>query len=308
MKTSIDRSRADASNAGALPAILQVLVGVTLFSCSDTMSKYLRQTLPAVEIAWLRYVVFVLFGVALAGRRRFVGLKPKRPWLQLLRAVMVLGSAVLFITGLSYLPMAEAAAISFVSPAFITALSVPFLREQVGLHRWLATIVGLLGVIVVIRPGSDALQWAAIWPLGSAACWAVGMIATRLIGTHDRSETTLLWSAGIGLVLLTVLLPIGFMRPSLAEVGLGLFLGLTASTGQYLVILAYRRATASVLAPFSYLQLIASGLLGWLVFASVPDVLAFVGAAIIVASGLYVVYRERIRSREPQKTASAAGL
>ncbi|MDP9096047.1 MAG: DMT family transporter [Pseudomonadota bacterium] len=286
-----------AEPASVWPAIAQVLVGVLLFSVSDTMAKYLRQSLPAIEIAWLRYVVFVLFGVTLAGRRRFAGLWPRRPSLQVLRGVTLLGSAVLFITGLSHLQMAEASAISFVSPAFITALSVLFLREQVGVYRWTATLVGLIGVLVVIRPGIGALQLAALYPLSSAACWAVAMIATRLIGPTERGETTLLWSAGVGLAILTVLLPFAFVPPRWSEAGLGICLGITASSGQYLLILAYRRATASVLAPFSYLQLLASAALGYAVFGSVPDPLAFVGAAIIIGSGLYIVYRERVRAR-----------
>jgi drug/metabolite transporter (DMT)-like permease len=287
-------------------AILQVIAGVLLFSCSDAMSKYLRHHLPAVEIAWLRYVVFVLLALAVARRRRFVGLRPKSRPLQVLRGMTLLASAVLFIAGLSYLPMADASALSFVSPAFITAASVLFLREQVGVHRWAATLVGLVGVLIVIRPGTGALQFAALYPIGSAACWAVAMIATRMIGGQDRSETTLLWSAAVGLLLLTIGLPFAFVPPSWGEIGLGLCLGLAASTGQYLLILAYRRATASVLAPFSYIQLLFSGTLGYLVFGSVPDATAFLGAAVIIGSGLYIVHRERVRAREEVRTAAPA--
>jgi drug/metabolite transporter (DMT)-like permease len=270
------------------------------------MSKYLREhQLSAIEIAWLRYVVFVLLGIVVASRRRFAGLRPKRVSLQVLRGVTLLGSAVLFITGLSYLPMAEASALSFVSPAFITALSVPFLGELVGLPRWAATLVGLLGVLIVIRPGSDALQIAALYPIGSAACWAVAMIATRKIGAQDRSETTLVWSAAVGLVLLTLGLPFGFIVPTLPEVGLGICLGVAASVGQYLLILAYRRATASVLAPFSYIQLLFSGALGYVVFGSVPDAMSFLGAGVIICSGLYIVHRERVIAREAHKIAAS---
>ncbi len=280
------------------PAIVQVVCGVILFSMSDTMAKYLRHAdLPSVEIAWLRYTVFVLMGVVVAARRRFVGLRPRRPSMQVLRGLTLLGSSVLFIGGLSALPLAEAAAISFVSPAFITALSVLILREKVGVHRWAATLVGLAGVLIVIRPNGSALQWAALFPLSSAACWAVAMIATRLIGASDRSETTLLWSATVGLIVLTVLLPFGFRTPTLAELGLGVCIGIFASTGQYLLILAYRRATASVLAPFSYIQLLSSAALGYVVFGAMPDAIAFGGAAIIIASGLYIVHRERVRAR-----------
>lgn len=286
------------------PAIAQVIAGVILFSLSDAMAKYLRETLPSVEIAWLRYVVFVLFGVGLAGRRRFAGAWSRRPALQILRGVTLLSSAVLFIAGLSHLQMAEASAISFVSPAFITALSVFFLGEQVGVRRWAATLVGLLGVLIVVRPGGEALQIAALFPLSSAACWAVAMIATRKLGAQDRGETTLLWSASVGLVLLTIVLPFDFVVPTMADVGLGVCLGITASSGQYLLILAYRRATASVLAPFSYIQLPSSAGLGFLVFGSVPDATAFLGAAVIIASGLYIVHRERVRAREMLRTAA----
>lgn len=293
-----------AESPSVWPAIVQVVCGVVLFSLSDTISKYLREAaLPAVEIAWVRYIVFALFGVVIAGRRRFAGLRPRRASLQVLRALTLLGSSVFFISGLSYLPLAEAAALSFVSPAFITALSVLLLREPVGVHRWVATLVGLCGVLIVIRPGSSALQWAALYPLSSAACWAAAMIVTRVIGANDRSETTLLWSSTVGLLVLTAMLPFDWREPTTTEIGLSVLLGTFASSGQYLLILAYRRATASVLAPFSYIQLIASGTLGYLVFGNLPDGAALVGAAVIIASGLYIVYRERVRARQ----ARAAG-
>ncbi|HYZ64261.1 MAG TPA: DMT family transporter [Acetobacteraceae bacterium] len=287
----------------AWPAIAQVIAGVLLFSVSDALAKLLRESLPAVEIAWLRYLIFVLFGLALTGRRRFAGLWPRRPGLQILRGVALVGSAVLFVAGLSYLQIAEASAISFVSPAFITALSVLFLGEQVGIRRWTATLVGLLGVLIVIRPGAGAFQLAALFPLASAACWAVVVIVTRVMGTQDRSETTLFWSAGVGLLLLTALLPLGITEPTPTQMLIGVVLGIAASGGQYLMILAYRRAPASLLAPFSYVQLLSSAALGYLLFGSVPDAPAFLGAAVIVASGLYIVHRERVRAREARTAA-----
>lgn len=286
------------------PAIAQVVAAVFLFSISDALAKVLREaSMPAVEIAWLRYLIFVLFGLALAGRTHVVTLWPKRPRLQVLRGLTLVGSAVLFIAGLNHLQMAEASAISFVSPAFITALSVPFLGERVGVRRWGATLVGLLGVLIVIRPGGSALQLAAMFPLSSAVCWAVAIIATRKMGTHDRGETTLLWSAGVGLLLLSCLLPFDFVVPTWRQVLICTTLGIAASTGQYLMILAYRRAAASLLAPFSYIQLICSAGLGYLIFGSVPDAAAFVGAGVIIASGLYIVHRERVRAREARSAA-----
>lgn len=283
--------------APVLPSIIQAISAVLLFSMSDVLAKQLRVSLPAVEVAWLRYVTFVGFAVVLAARNGFAALWPKRPRLQVLRGVMLLGSAVFFVTGLSRLQIAEASAISFVSPAFITALSIPFLGEVVGMRRWAAVLAGLAGVLIVIRPGSGTLQSAAIYPVLSAMCWAVTIIVTRRMGTLDRTETTLFWSALVGLLLLTVLLPFDFVPLTLGQVGMGALIGLAASTGQYLLILAYRRTAASLLAPFSYAQLLSSTLLGYVVFGAVPDGMTFLGAGIIVASGLYTVHRERIRAR-----------
>jgi len=253
------------------PSILQAVSAVLLFSVSDALAKLLRASLPAVEIAWLRYTPFTGFAIVLAARGRFAGLWPKRPGLQALRSVTLVGSAVFFITGLSQLQIAEASAISFVSPAFITALSIPFLGETVGVRRWAAVLAGLAGVLIVIRPGG-ALQSAAVFPLLSAICWAIAIIVTRRVGTRDRSETTLFWSALVGLLLLTVMLPFGFVPPTLGQAGVGAMIGLAAS----------------LLAPFSYAQLLSS---------------TFLGAAAIIASGLYTLHRERIRARD-----NAAGV
>lgn len=279
-------------------AIVFAILAVALFSLSDALAKLLRQALPAVEIAWLRYIIFAGFAAVLAARRHFAGLWPRRPDLQILRGLTLLGSAVLFITGLSHLQIAEATAISFVSPAFITALSIPFLGEVVGIRRWMAVVAGLIGVLIVIRPGSRAVQPAAAFPLLSALCWAVTMIITRRIATADRAEITLFWSAFVGLVMLTAAVPFGFTLPTLEQLGIGVALGFCASAGQYLVILAYRRAPASLLAPFSYAQLLSSTTLGYMVFGAVPDRMTFLGSTVIVLSGVYTAHRERVRSRE----------
>jgi drug/metabolite transporter (DMT)-like permease len=284
-----------------LPAILLVVSSVALFSVSDVLAKLLRQSLPATEIAWMRYVSFAGLAVVLAGRGRFAGLRPRRPGLQLLRGLFLLGSAVLFISGLAYLPVAEATAIAFVSPTFITALSILFLGEVVGIRRWAAVLVGFLGVLIVIRPGGGSIQAAALFPLASALSWAATIVITRKMGTAERAETTLLWSACTGLLVLTAVVPFGFVLPSLGQIGIGLALGLCSSLGQYLVILAYRRAAASVLAPFSYTQLLSSTLLGYLAFQAVPDQATLLGAGVIILSGLYTAHRERVRARERLK-------
>jgi drug/metabolite transporter (DMT)-like permease len=282
-----------------------LLVSISLFSVSDALAKRLGETLPAVEVAWLRYVTFLALAAIPLARRGGAGLlRSRAPWLQVLRGLGVVGSAIMFIMALQHLPLAEATAINFVSPAFVTALSVVFLAERVGWRRWSAIGVGLVGMLIIVRPGSDVFTLAALLPIGSSAAWASAVIVTRRMGSLDAPETTLFWTAGVGFVVVTLLLPVmvlfgpsGIALPSLAQIGIGLLIGLFSSAAQFLVVLAYRAAPASVLAPFSYTQLLTSGLLGVVVFGHVPDGWTLLGAAVIAASGLYTAHRERVRAR-----------
>jgi drug/metabolite transporter (DMT)-like permease len=275
------------------------LGSITLFSVSDALAKHLGQTLPPVEIAWLRYLVF--FGLALLPLMRPGGarlVRSRAPGLQVLRGVGVAGSAIAFITALRYMPLAEATAINFVSPAFVTILSVIFLAERVGWRRWTALAIGMAGMLIIVRPGAAAFQLEALLPMVSSACWACAAVVTRRMAGVDPPATTLLWTAGTGFVLMSLALPFGVTWPTPTQLGLGLLIGLVSSIAQWLVVLAYRTAPASVLAPFSYSQLITSGLLGLLVFGALPDGWTLVGAAVIAASGLYTAHRERVRARE----------
>jgi len=286
-----------------------LLASIALFSVSDAMAKRLGETLPAVEVAWLRYLAFIV--LALAPVLWSGGsLRSRAPAMQVLRGLGVVGSAVFFIMALQHLPMAEATAINFVTPVLVTILSVLVLRERVGWRRWTAIAVGLLGMLIIVRPGSEVFSPAALLPVGSSACWAMAVIVTRRMGQAagggDGAATTLAWTAMTGFAVLTILLPAvllwrgagGLVVPGAAEIGLGLLVGLVSSAAQWLVVLAYRAAPASVLAPFSYTQLLTSGLLGFAVFGAVPDRWTLLGAAIIAASGLYTAHRERVRARD----------
>lgn len=284
-----------------LRGILLTIAAVALFSVSDAMAKHLGQSLPPVEVAWMRYATFLLLTLTPLLRRGGAAglLRPRAPALQILRGLAMVGSALSFIHALRVLPLAEATAINFVSPLFITALSIPVLGEIVGLRRWAAVAVGLLGVLIVVRPGSGAFEAeAALLPVLTAASWACAVVVTRKMAGADRPATTLLWSAAVGFAVLSALLPFGFVMPSAEQAGLGLLLGLISSAGQWLVVLAYRHAAASVLAPFSYCQLLSSALLGLLMFGAAPDGWTLAGAGVIIASGLYTAHRERVRARE----------
>jgi len=291
-------ARATAASSGRVGddpvrGILLIVGASLLFSISDATAKYVTQTLPVFEVAWIRYLVFVLLATLPALRHRGAGLRTRRPVAQVLRGLCIVGSALFFVFGLQVLPMADAAAINFVAPLFITMLSVPFLGEKVGLARWAAVGVGLSGAVIAAQPGTSAFSVAAIYPVLSAATWAVGIIMTRRIAPTESAPTILAWSAGTGLALLSCMLPFNFAVPTLREFALCLLIGVSASAGQWMVVLGYRRAPASLLAPFSYLQLIWSTGLGYIVFDGRPGPATIFGATIIAASGLYSAHRER---------------
>jgi drug/metabolite transporter (DMT)-like permease len=281
--------------------IALLLSALLVFSCSDATAKYLTGELPIIEIIWLRYIVFVAVLLPSTLRGGGTVLRSARPRLQLLRGVSMLASGLLFTGSLAFLPLAEATSIGFVSPLFITALSIPFLGEQVGLRRWAAIVVGLLGVLIVVRPGTDAFQPAAILPVLSAAAWAAAIIITRKMSGADGALTTLLFTSVSALLILSLAVPFVWQTPSLAQLGFGLLYGSFASAGQWLVVLAYQRAGASTLAPLAYSQLVWSVALGFLIFGAAPDSRTLGGAAVIIASGLYTAHRERLRAR-PQRT------
>lgn len=270
---------------------IQLLIASTaVFSLSDSMSKHLASTLPAIEVAWLRYLVFCLLALpagALMQRNRNP-LATGRPGLQVARGLAMAASAILFTLALKALPLADATAISFVAPIFIMALSTKVLGERVGAQGWIAALVGLIGVMIIIRPGSSMFTPAALLPLTSALAWAATIVVTRKMSETEEPVTTLAWSAVVGFAVLSTLLPFHWVTPQLEQIGLGLLIGVTATTGQLLMIKAYANADASSLAPFTYGQLIWACILGFVIFGGIPGPWTFIGAAVIVASGLYI--------------------
>ena len=290
------RGRAPARSDRPFRGIALILLSTIFLSTSDTAAKYLSQTLPSVEIAWMRFVVFALImAPAMLPGSPLFAMRTSRLKIQLMRGLMLLGSSVLFITGLRYLPIAEASATSFVAPLFVTALSIVFLSEKVGVRRWIATGVGLTGVIVILRPGTGAFQIAALLPIFSAFAWACTLVMTRVMSGREHAMTTMTYSSIVGVCVMSVMVPFVWVAPSLNAVLLGLLVGVASTTGQWIVVLAFRYADASVLAPFSYIQLLWVSIFGFLVFGEVPDAWTMTGAAIIVASGLYTAHRERVR-------------
>jgi len=276
--------------------IALILASTVFLGTSDVTAKYLSATLPSTEIAWIRFLVFALIMLPgmLPGSPLYA-MRTERLGLQLMRGAALLGSSLFFISGLRFLPIAEASATGFVSPLFVTALSIVFLGEHVGVRRWLATAVGLIGVLIILRPGSGAFHPAAFFPIVSALAWACTLIMTRMLSGTEHASTTMTYSSIAGVLILSALVPFVWVAPTWHDILFGILIGVASTAGQWIVVLAFRYADASVLAPFSYTQLLWVSLLGFVIFGEVPDLWTVTGAGFIVASGLYTAHRERIR-------------
>ena len=276
--------------------IALILASTVFLGASDVTAKYLSATLPSIEIAWIRFLVFALImSPAMLSGSRLYALHTRRPGLQVMRGVALLASSLFFISGLRFLPIAEASATGFVSPLFVTALSIVFLGESVGVRRWIATAVGLIGVLIILRPGSGAFHPAAFFPIVSALAWAGTLIMTRMMSGSEHAATTMTYSSIVGVCILSALVPLVWVAPSWHDIAFGVFIGVASTAGQWIVVLAFRYADASVLAPFSYTQLLWVSILGFVIFGEVPDVWTVTGAVFIVGSGLYTAHRERVR-------------
>jgi drug/metabolite transporter (DMT)-like permease len=272
-----------------------------LFNLADGLSKYMTLGYQPIEIVWARYVFHAVFLAPFVLRRglsaSFASLRPRVQWG---RGLVLILSSLVFMYALAHLGLAEAIAIAFVSPLFITALSVPLLGEQVGIRRWLAVLVGFIGVIIVVRPGTEAFEIWALLPLLSSALWALGVIGTRISGQLDPPITTVCYNTVVGLAVTSLLVPFFWRQPSWQDWLLFAAGGGWNVAGQLLMVRAFARAPASVLAPFSYSQLIWSTLIGLVVFHSVPDLATYAGAFVIVASGIYIWHRERVLAKRPK--------
>ncbi len=277
--------------------ILLLLVATLCFSISDVMAKILGNVLPVIEIGWVRYLTSVVIVIAMGLSRGRLRVRVRNPGTQLVRGVMMVTSMLAFVAALRFLPIADAAAVGFVSPLLITALSVPMLGEIVGIRRWTAIAVGFVGVLIVIRPGGSTFHPAALLVLASSLTWSVASILTRRLSGQDDPEATMLWTSLVGFGVLTAMVPFDFVMPSPGYFALNIAMGSVATIGQYWMVLAYRHAGAALLAPFSYVQLLWATIFGFAVFATLPDQLTLLGAAIITASGLYTIHRERVRAR-----------
>lgn len=285
-------------------ALVLMLSAVLCFSSIDATGKYLSGFYPVPQVVWTRYTVHALLMIAFLAPRMGWGLvRTGQLRGQLFRASLLLGSTLCNFGALSFLPLAEVKAISFVSPLLVTMFAVWLLGEQVSPSRWAAVVIGFLGVLFIVRPGSHMLSWAAFLALGTALCYSLYQIMTRKFSDDEDPIVTLFFSAIVGCVVLTLVVPFVWVRPVLTHVPLFCYLGTAGMVGHFLLIKAMELERASVLSPFGYTQLIWVTLFGYLVFGQWPDSHAFIGMAVIVGSGLYVAWGHRAKRNEEPDSA-----
>src|SRR5438034_8836749 len=263
-----------------------------IFCVTMTGAPKVRTTL---QVVWARYTGAFLFPFIVSNPWTRPGLtRTNRPALQIARSVLLLASTLCNFLALRYLQLAEAIALVFSTPFFVAALSGPVLGEWVHWRRWTAIAVGFLGVLVVTRPGAGSFQPAALLSLTAALCYPPYSIATRVLGRTDSNETTLFYSNIVGALALLPVVPLVWTTPSdPLVIALMVATGALGSFGHYLLIAAHGLAPAAVLSPFIYTAIVLVTALGFLVFGDMPNRFTLTGAAIVVASGLYMLHRER---------------
>jgi len=278
-----------------LTGIGLMCVTMVCFACLDSTAKYLNHFMDTLEVVWARYTGGLLLALVLSNPvSRPAIMKTKRPWLQIGRSILLLGSTLLNFFALRWLQLDQATSILFATPFLVALMSGPILGEWVGWRRWVAICVGFAGVIVVTRPGFGGISPAALLSVASLCCYAFYIISTRVLARTDSSETTLFYSNLFGAVVMTMVVPFVWTTPDRwLHVALMLGMGALGSTGHYLLIIAHRVAPPVVLAPFMYTQLIWVIALGFLIFGDLPNHWTLAGAATVVASGLYLLHRER---------------
>lgn len=291
----------------------------TAFSVNDLGVKLLSGDYPLHQIVLIRalFAISITFFVLVPLEGGYHLLQTRRPLMHILRGLMVVFANMTFFVGLAAMPLSEATAIFFVSPLIITAFSVVFLGEKVGIQRWLAVAAGLVGAIIMLRPGTNAFQVAALAPLFAAVGYAGLHTLTRLIrGTESASAMAFYVqlvfvgvSAGMGLAVgdgrfggwddpsLEFLLR-AWIWPSDRDLAVMTFIGVASAVGGYCISQAYRLCESSVVAPFEYLALVLAIIWGVTLFGERPDLIAWAGIGLILGAGLFVIWRETVRSSD----------
>lgn len=275
------------TKAQFLQGVLYICGAIFLFAGSDALSKYLAGFYAVVMVIWVRYVIHSgLMLSVLLPRHGLSIFKTSRSGLQLLRGLCMVGTNMLFISALRYIPLAEGTAIIYLTPLIVTVLSGPLLGERVRPLQWFAVSLGFVGVLVILRPGGVLFTPVSLLAVGAAFSFSFYQLITRKLNATDSSATTNLLSGLVGSAALTFVAPFFWQTPSAFHALLLLGLGISALLSHLLMTEAYHHANPATLAPFTYGQLIFAGLIGYIMFGHIPDLYGFLGIAIICASGI----------------------
>lgn len=285
-----------------LRAIGLILVATFFFGLIDASGKYLIGTaqLPATQVVWVRFLGQLLAIVAVLGIVSVPRLlQSKRRWTQLVRSTLLLLSTLFNFLALRHLRLDQSVTIQFLAPLTVALLAGPILGEWVGWRRFVAILVGFAGILVAIRPGAGTFEPAFILAFLCMLSYAAFMIVTRMLAGQDSAETTLFYSLLVGTYFTAPFAIVDWVWPQdRVTMLVMLMIGIWGAIGHYLFIVAYRFAPASTLAPFTYASLITHTTLGILIFGQYPDHYTLIGAAVVIASGLYLLHRERVTSRQ----------
>jgi drug/metabolite transporter (DMT)-like permease len=286
---------------GRLIAIALMCLALFCFAGLDATAKWVNRSVDPLVTVWARYVsAACLTFIFINPWTRPGAVATRRLPLQLARSFLLFLSTICNFVALQYLQLVEALSIVFSTPLIVTLLAGPILGERIGMQRLIAVCIGFIGVLVVARPGLGTMHPAALLSLTGAVAYAFYGITTRMLASTDSSATTIIYSSLAGIVLMTPLLPWVWTTPSSPLTwALLMMTGFFGAVGHWLLVLAYARAPAVILSPFIYSQIVWMLALGYIVFGDWPDPWTFAGTGIVIASGLYLLYREQMKSREP---------
>ena len=276
-----------------------VILATFLFVTMDaTVKALLRDGYELPQVIWGRYFFHVLLLVIVLAPCIRIVAQSGNLKLQLTRSVLMLLTTSLFFAGLMFVPLAEASAMMLLSPLVVTALAMPILKEPVGPRRWAGVVLGMLGAMIIIRPGSEFISLGILLPAAAACSFAIYQVSTRYLSEADPILTTLFFTALVGAVITSMVAPFYWTPPSSKAWMLLICAGVCGGIGHFALIKALTMSPASIIAPYSYLNLIWATIYGFVLFAELPDMWTICGAAIITGSGLYVYHRERVRNQE----------
>lgn len=289
--------------------ILLMMAAMVCFAVMEAVAKKLTQSLPFITVVWGRYVFHMLATlVFFLPPRTWPYLRTKRPALQMFRGLMVFIGTMFFFFAIRTMPLPEATAIVFATPLFVAAIAGLMLGERLGGIHWLIMSFGFLGVVVIIRPGSELGNWVALLPVGTALSYAFYQIGTRMAGMTDHYMTVFFYTAVGGIICSTAIVPFYWAEPSWGEWGWLALSGSFGCFGQYFLVQAFQKAEASVVSPFMYTQILWTTILSVLIFGGFPDIYSIVGILMIIGSGIMMWHRSRGPKRVPKPAEVAAPI